>query len=84
MSRLKKNAKDSNFCNGLIVYMAILNSELCPKGKEQCHKYARNVVETIQKDYEERDWKSILLQFIEKVKEKEKKEVVKALTEIMF
>lgn len=67
---------------GLREYIHILNGQLCPKGAEECAKYAANVVEKIKEDYVEGYWKQTLLRFIGKVLP-EQREVLKALNDIL-
>ena len=82
IEQLRQTQTDNRLSPGLREYILILNGPLCPKGAEECAKYAANVVEKIKEDYVEGYWKQTLLRFIVKVLP-EQQEVLKALNDIL-
>lgn len=82
IEQLRQTQTDNRLSPGLSEYIHILNGQLCPKGAEECAKYAANVVEKIKEDYVEGYWKQTLLRFIGKVLP-EQREVLKALNDIL-
>lgn len=80
IEQLRQTQTDNRLSPGLREY--ILNGQYCPKGAEECAKYAANVVEKIKEDYAEGYWKQTLLRFIGKVLP-EQREVLEALNNIL-
>ena len=83
IEHLRKTQTDNRLSPGLREYIHILNGVFCPKGVEECAKYAANVVEKIKEDYVEGYWKQTLLRFIVKVSPEQRK-VLKALNDILI
>jgi len=67
---------------GLLEYIRILKTPLCPKDDAECAKYAADVLKKIKEDYDEGYLKQTLFRFIEKVLH-EQKQVLKAFNNIL-